>query len=262
MLESDGFDDLVSRYEYLQRIEEQDSAIVGRVRDLRNEHPDTVERITEDARRDRRQEGRARAHPRASSRPARPSSTPSATRRPGERSTRSQPDIERLEGDIEPTSRTRSSSRSQAALRRAGVRRSGRRRSRRGAAGLIWPVNGTRRLPLRPALGPHARGHRHRRRRGHPDPRREAPGNVILAADTAATATTPASTTAAGSPPATPTSRASRSSVGASVAPGRGDRLRRLHGQLLRRPPALRDPGQRRRRRPAGLPVALDRRSA
>ena len=45
MLESDGFDDLVSRYEYLRRIEEQDASIVGRVRTLRNGSRNTVERI-------------------------------------------------------------------------------------------------------------------------------------------------------------------------------------------------------------------------
>jgi murein DD-endopeptidase MepM/ murein hydrolase activator NlpD len=48
MLESDGFDDLISRYEYLRRIEEQDSDIVGRVRTLRNGTRITVERVTED----------------------------------------------------------------------------------------------------------------------------------------------------------------------------------------------------------------------
>jgi murein DD-endopeptidase MepM/ murein hydrolase activator NlpD len=48
MLESDGFDDLISRYEYLRRIEEQDSNIVGRVRTLRNGTRITVERVTED----------------------------------------------------------------------------------------------------------------------------------------------------------------------------------------------------------------------
>ncbi len=45
MLESDGFDDLISRYEYLRRIEEQDADIVGRVRTLRNGTRDTVARI-------------------------------------------------------------------------------------------------------------------------------------------------------------------------------------------------------------------------
>ncbi len=45
MLESDGFDDLISRYEYLRRIEEQDASIVGRVRGLRNTSRNLVERI-------------------------------------------------------------------------------------------------------------------------------------------------------------------------------------------------------------------------
>jgi murein DD-endopeptidase MepM/ murein hydrolase activator NlpD len=48
MLESDGFDDLLSRYEYLRRIEEQDSSIVSRVRTLRNGTRLTVEQVTED----------------------------------------------------------------------------------------------------------------------------------------------------------------------------------------------------------------------
>jgi murein DD-endopeptidase MepM/ murein hydrolase activator NlpD len=48
MLESDGFDDLLSRYEYLRRIEEQDSSIVSRVRDLRNGTIVTVEKVTDD----------------------------------------------------------------------------------------------------------------------------------------------------------------------------------------------------------------------
>ena len=48
ILESDGFDDLVSRYEYLRRIEEQDANIVGRVRTLRNGTRETVERIEAD----------------------------------------------------------------------------------------------------------------------------------------------------------------------------------------------------------------------
>jgi murein DD-endopeptidase MepM/ murein hydrolase activator NlpD len=45
ILESDGFEDLLDRYEYLQRIEERDSEIVARVRDLRDQTEDTVERI-------------------------------------------------------------------------------------------------------------------------------------------------------------------------------------------------------------------------
>jgi murein DD-endopeptidase MepM/ murein hydrolase activator NlpD len=48
LLESDGFSDLLSRYEYLRRVEEQDSSIVSRVRDLRNGTIVTVDRVTSD----------------------------------------------------------------------------------------------------------------------------------------------------------------------------------------------------------------------
>ncbi len=45
ILDSQGFDDLVNRYDYLTRIQDQDAAIVARVRDLRDESRATVERI-------------------------------------------------------------------------------------------------------------------------------------------------------------------------------------------------------------------------
>jgi murein DD-endopeptidase MepM/ murein hydrolase activator NlpD len=45
ILNSEGFDDLLSRYEYLKRIQSQDTSIAVRVRDLRNETSDTVERV-------------------------------------------------------------------------------------------------------------------------------------------------------------------------------------------------------------------------
>jgi murein DD-endopeptidase MepM/ murein hydrolase activator NlpD len=46
VLESDGFDAVLEQYEYLERIEAQDSNIVGQVRDLRNQTRATVNRIT------------------------------------------------------------------------------------------------------------------------------------------------------------------------------------------------------------------------
>jgi len=45
ILEADGFSDLLERYEYLNRIEEQDSDIISRVRELRNATKDVVQRI-------------------------------------------------------------------------------------------------------------------------------------------------------------------------------------------------------------------------
>ena len=45
ILESDGFDDLINRYDYLDRIQDQDAGIVNRVRDLRDETEDLVGEI-------------------------------------------------------------------------------------------------------------------------------------------------------------------------------------------------------------------------
>ncbi len=47
ILESNGFDDLLERSEYLQRLEEQDTSIVDRVTELRDEMEDTVNSVRE-----------------------------------------------------------------------------------------------------------------------------------------------------------------------------------------------------------------------
>jgi murein DD-endopeptidase MepM/ murein hydrolase activator NlpD len=47
ILNADGFDDMIERYEYLNRIEDQDSTIIARVRDLKIETKDTVDEIEE-----------------------------------------------------------------------------------------------------------------------------------------------------------------------------------------------------------------------
>ena len=45
VLESDGVDDALGRYEYLQRLQDRNSEIVGRVRELRDDTAATVERV-------------------------------------------------------------------------------------------------------------------------------------------------------------------------------------------------------------------------
>ena len=45
VLQSDGYDDALGRYEYLQRIQDRNSEIVGRVRELRDDTAATVERV-------------------------------------------------------------------------------------------------------------------------------------------------------------------------------------------------------------------------
>ena len=90
ILDSEGFDDLVNRYDYLTRIQDQDAAIVARVRFLRDESTgDRGADPDRQARRSRRRRRSSSAHG-CSSRLARPSSTRCATRRPP-RSTRSRP---------------------------------------------------------------------------------------------------------------------------------------------------------------------------
>ena len=147
MLESDGFDDLVSRYEYLRRIEEQDSVDRRpRARRCATAPGVTVERVDRGPQRDRGEEGRARAHPdaaRGARGRARRGPRPARRRR----STRSTPTSSSSRA-TSPTSRTRSSSRSR---RRARPRAS--RRCRPGpiqgaSGGWIWPVNGTLTSPF------------------------------------------------------------------------------------------------------------------
>jgi len=45
ILSSKGFDDLMNRYEYLSRVQSQDTSIAARVRRLRNQTQDTVQRV-------------------------------------------------------------------------------------------------------------------------------------------------------------------------------------------------------------------------
>lgn len=46
ILNANGFDDLLTRYDYLNRIQHRDGAVVDRVRSLRDEQRTTVERVT------------------------------------------------------------------------------------------------------------------------------------------------------------------------------------------------------------------------
>jgi murein DD-endopeptidase MepM/ murein hydrolase activator NlpD len=47
ILQSDGFSDLLERTEYLNRIQDQDNAVIDRVRDLRDQTRDIVDRLRE-----------------------------------------------------------------------------------------------------------------------------------------------------------------------------------------------------------------------
>ena len=162
LLNSDGFDDLVVREEYLQRLEDQDSSIVGQVRELRNEMQRTVDTVKKardaiarqkqpswsaPARRSNR--ARRRSRPRASARSrCWPTSAPSAD-------PRGRP-LRHLQAD-------------------PGAARLGLAAARRADPAGLRHVHLARQRPvvsgLRHALGQHARGRRHRRADRYPDPR-------------------------------------------------------------------------------------------
>ncbi len=250
ILQSDGFDDLLERYQYLTSIEEQDAALVGRVRTLRTETRDTVEEVrgARDeiaARKAELERTRAQLEAREAD-----LSVARSNKQGALQDTRT--NIERLEGDIgdiQGQIQAQIQAAQQAAAPLPGRADPGRVLERAHLAGQR-PGD----LAVRLALGPDARGHRHRRSQRH-----TGPGRRLRTGD-----------------PGRPDQRLRqlhvrrprrralhllrppvfvRSVDGPERAAGPGDRLLRLHRQLLRRPPALRGPGQRQRRGPDGLPL-------
>jgi murein DD-endopeptidase MepM/ murein hydrolase activator NlpD len=139
MLESDGFDDLISRYEYLRRIEEQDSDIVGRVRTLRNGTRNTVERI--EAARDEIEARRAELARTRAELEAREAELDAARDRKAAALDVVHSNIEKLEGDIgdiqgEIQAQIQAASETSTTPLPAGPIQG-------AAGGWIWPVNGT-----------------------------------------------------------------------------------------------------------------------
>jgi murein DD-endopeptidase MepM/ murein hydrolase activator NlpD len=134
ILESDGFADLLERYEYLNRIETQDSDIVARVRDLRNQTADAVDRI-----RAARNEIRAKRNELArtrSSLEARQGSLESVRSSKQQALAQVNEGIERLEGDVSDLQGDiQSQLESTGPALPAGPVRG-------GSSGFIWPVNG------------------------------------------------------------------------------------------------------------------------
>ena len=206
ILNSDGFDDLLDRYEYLRRIEEQDASIVDASADCatRPGTPWSASRPPAMRSRRARQSSSARGW---SWRHAKPSSTPSGTEsrgaRPGSHHAGAPGGRHRRSRGANPGSAPGGSGGDDDAA--AGQADPGRERFR-----LHLARQRPGRLALRHALGQAARGHRHRGSGRDPDSSGEGQLDR-LPLRTAATGTTPASTTAAGSRRATRTSRASPS---------------------------------------------------
>jgi murein DD-endopeptidase MepM/ murein hydrolase activator NlpD len=140
VLASDGYEDLLERYEYLDRIQSQDTDVVERVRDLRIEQKDTVETV-----RAARNEIAAKKRELTRTRTqleAREGELDSARATRQRALSATQSKIDRLEGDISGLE-----SQIQAALAAAAgsspepqVLPAGPVQG--GSAGFIWPVNG------------------------------------------------------------------------------------------------------------------------
>ena len=140
MLESDGFDDLVSRYEYLRRIEEQDSSIVGRVRTLRNGTRVTVDRVTQD--RNEIEEKKAELVRTRTQLEAREAELAAARDTKAAALDEVESHIEQLEGDVSDL-QGQIQQQLQAATETAGVEPLQAGPVQAASGGWVWPVDGT-----------------------------------------------------------------------------------------------------------------------
>ena len=144
ILESDGFNDLLVRADYMSAIGEQDSVIVDRVRELKQKSAQKrlllvvlKSKAEEAVQRDRGQAARARRRRARRSRPARPTSPRRASYKSGKLGNVREHRHE-LEGDLRALQAASAQVTNQ--LQGAGPAPAG--PIRQGGGGYIWPVNG------------------------------------------------------------------------------------------------------------------------
>jgi len=140
VLESDGIDDALSRYEYLEAIQTQNADIVDRVRELRNDTRETVAdiRTTRDAiaaRKDELARTRQALEQREAELAAARSRSEQALDEVGGRADRLDGDISDIEGQIQKQLAEAAAAESGVAPLPAGPIQG-------AAGGFIWPVNG------------------------------------------------------------------------------------------------------------------------
>ena len=138
ILNSDGFDELLSRYEYLQRIQSEDTSIAERVRNLRDKTKDTVERVR--AARDEIAAKRAELASTRSQLEAREGNLAVAREQDQRTLARVQDTQQELEGDIsdiqaEVQAQLQAAQSSEPTLPAGPIQGE-------SSAGFIWPVNG------------------------------------------------------------------------------------------------------------------------
>jgi murein DD-endopeptidase MepM/ murein hydrolase activator NlpD len=145
ILQSDGFEDMLERYEYLQRIQDQDSEIVARVRGLRSEQAELVETIEiakEQIAAKRRELVRTRAQLEA-----RQADLQQARAARADTLAAVEQNIERLEGDVsdlqgEIQAQLQAAAQEQAAAQTAPPQELPAGPTQETSSGFIWPVNG------------------------------------------------------------------------------------------------------------------------
>jgi murein DD-endopeptidase MepM/ murein hydrolase activator NlpD len=137
VLDSDGFDDALGRYEYLQRIQERNSEIVDRVRELRDETAATVDRVR--ATRDEIAAKKAELVRTRQELEAQEAKLDAARDRSRRALGRVDDHVDHLEGDVSDIEK-----KIQAELAAAsGVETLPAGPIQGGSAGFIWPVNGS-----------------------------------------------------------------------------------------------------------------------
>ena len=135
ILEADGFEELLERYEYLSRIENQDSEIVGEVRALEAEAQEIVERVR--AAREEIAAKRAELARTRSQLEDREAALEAARGKREDSLSDVEGTIQRLEGDIGELE-----DKIQSQLQAAPTTTLPAGPIRGGSAGFIWPVNG------------------------------------------------------------------------------------------------------------------------
>ncbi len=140
ILESDGYDDALSRYEYLQTLQSQNSDLVGRVRDLRDDTAATVEKVrtTRDSIRSRREELRATR----ASLEQREAELDAARARSKKALSRVGSHVEDLHDDVSDIEDKIQKQLAAAALADSGVAALPAGAIQDAGGGFIWPVNG------------------------------------------------------------------------------------------------------------------------
>ena len=251
ILDSKGFDDLVNRYDYLTRIQDQDAAIAARVRFLRDESRETVERI-----RIAKEEIEAKEAELERTRmqlEARQAELDAVRDQKAAALDQVEATAERLEGDISDLNEQiqEQLAEAQASTSTTDPLPAGPIQS--GSSGMIWPVSGPVTSPFGMRWGRLHAGIDIAVPSGTPI-RAAKSGSIVLAAPTSGYGNYTCIDHGGG----LSTCYAHQSSfaiTSGSISQGDVIGYVGLYRQLLRRPPALRGAGKRRTGRPDGVSI-------